>query len=276
MSLLLIKQIASPDGRLGERSALVSQPHDQPAEGDHAAAQEDFFGHFFSTPRMAQIRRRNQLLREANDAVSLIQVADDALDTTTTALGRMRLLATPALPDARQLLAERLVEQLALTEEIWSIAQRTVYAEQPLLSGRLDHKVFVVGEEPEDLIPITIDDIGGMALDLQRQIGLAVSRESLIGAQAVADSQLAFIDQMLGTVTHLRTTLDGLQSRFSDAMARLQRSTDETLQARKRISDIGIAMEISTLTRDTLRGQPTESVSVQANQQPQLTLRLLQ
>ena len=271
---LPIKHIASHDGRLSDRSSLATPTRGHATDADLSAAQEDFFGHFFSTPMMAQIRRKNQLLRDVNDAVSLIQVADDALDVTTTALCRMRRISTKT--DASQDPVERLTEQLRITEDIWTIAQETVYCGQPLLNGQVRQQSFLVGDTPEQLISITIDDVGGMALDLQRKIGNAVSREATLGKEAVTGLQLEQMGTMLERVTGMRRSLDELQTRFAEAILQLQRLAEGTENARRRIFDVGIAIETSTLTRDIIRRQGGESVAIQANQQPQLTARLLQ
>ncbi|MBF0399177.1 MAG: hypothetical protein HQL90_00245 [Magnetococcales bacterium] len=272
----LIKHISSHDGRLGERPTAAAPSRGHVSEAEPSATQEDFFGHFFSTPETAHIRKKNQSIRDANDAVSLIQVADEGLDSTTTALSRMRLFSIPVPDDTTQNSVERLTEQLGLTEEIWTIAQKTVYNNQHLLNGDVKRQLYSVGEGPENLLSITIEDIGGMALDLQQQIGAVVRRESTLGRQAVAEAQQMLIDEMLGTVVQIRTTLDGLQTRFAEAIRRLQQSSDETLRAGQRIADVAVAIELSTLTRDTIREQAEESLPIQANQQPQLSMQLLQ
>lgn len=271
---LPITHIASHDGRLGDRPSLATLSKGHGAEADLAAGQEDFFGHFFSTPMMAKIRRKNQLLRDTNDAVSLIQVADDALDVTTTALCRMRRIASHT--DAGQNPVERLTEQLGITEDIWSIAQKTTYCDQPLLNGQIRQKSFLVSDDPEESIAITIDDVGSMALCLQRAMGHAVSRESVIGREAAADLQRGHMEQMLERVAQIRSALDSLQTRFAEAILALQRATEETEIARQRILDAGIAIQTSTLTREAIRQRGEESVAIQANQHPQLTQRLLQ
>ncbi|MEO5351608.1 MAG: hypothetical protein H7835_00090 [Magnetococcus sp. XQGC-1] len=271
---LLIKHIASHDGRLGDRPGLATPTKEHAADADPSATQEDFFGHFFSTPMMAQIRRKNQLLRDANDAVSLIQVADDALDVTTTALCRMRQLSLP--PAASQDPVERLTEQLRITEDIWTIAQKTVYCGRPLLNGLVQQQTFLVSDDPEQSIAITIDDVGGMALQLQQKMGSAASREASIGREAMTTLQLEQMETMLERITGMRRALDELQTRFAEAILQLQRLTEGTENARRRIFDVGIAIETSTQTRDIIRRQGEESVAIQANQQPQLTAQLLQ
>lgn len=272
----LIKNISSHDGRFGERPSSAALTKGQATETEMSTTQEDFFGHFFSTPETAHIRKKNQSLRDANDAVSLIQVADEALDTTTSALSRIRQFADPTQTNTAQNSAERLTEQLGLTEDIWMIAQKTTFNNQILLSGDVNQQLYSMGEGPENQFSITIENIGGLALDLQQQIGAVVRQESTIGSPAVTDAQQALVDQMLGTVLQIRTTLDSLQTRFAEAITRLQRATDETLRAGQRISDIGLAIELSTLTRDTIRTQAADSLPIQANQQPQLSIQLLQ
>lgn len=272
---LPIKQITSPDGRFGERPSRFAPPKEQVAETDPSAALSEVFGRFFSTPRTASIRKKNQLLRDANDAVSLIQVADDGLDTTTTTLSHMRRLASPDQADGAHGAVDRLTEQLALTEDIWTIAQQTLFNAQPVLNGRVHQQRYAAGEGSENLVPISISDIGGMALQLQKAIGAAVNRESVMGSAEVADAQLELIDQMLGSVAEMRAALDALQTRFAEAVARLQRLTENTFEASNRISDVGIAIETSTITRNAIRQLAEQSVPVQANQEPQLTMQLL-
>ncbi|MBF0161038.1 MAG: hypothetical protein HQL88_02010 [Magnetococcales bacterium] len=273
---LPVTHVTSHDGRLSERPAPSAVARERGAEADLSAAQEDFVGRFFSSPGMAEIRKKNRWLQNANDAVALIQVADDGLDGTVAVLHRMRQITFSPHPVASQAFVDLFLEQLELTEEIWLLTQRTTYARQPLLTGQIQKKPFVVGERAEQVIPISIADVCGMALALQTEIGEAVREGDRLGSQGVVECQRAQIERMLGDVTRIRTDLDALQSRFSAVIALLQQVTDVTEGAMDRVVRGDVAAEVARLTRRMVQQQGENSVAIQANQHPRLTQQLLQ
>ncbi|MBF0184007.1 MAG: hypothetical protein HQM06_06430 [Magnetococcales bacterium] len=273
---LPIKQIASHDGRFSNRSASALPVREHVVDPDLAAAHEDFFEHFTSLPQMTEVRKKNQLLRDANDAVSLTQIADEALDSTLAALFRIRSLCQPEQAAVVRQFSERFTEQLQLTEDIWRIAQQTHYNQQPLLTGQVREQRYPAGEEAKHLLPITIDNVAQMALDLQRDLGRAVQQQAPAGELAIASAQWQRVDQDLQAVNRLRHELDGLQTRFITALAHLHRLRDATDEQTLQLSAADIAQEQADIARNAIRQQGEQSVPVQANQEAQLTMRLLQ
>ncbi|MBF0097098.1 MAG: hypothetical protein HQM04_10970 [Magnetococcales bacterium] len=273
---LLIKQVSSHDGRLGNRSNAALPSREHAADHDLPAAHDDFFGEFTALPHMTEVREKNQLLRDANDAVSLTQIADAALDSTLAALSRMRTLSQPERGSVARQLSERFLEQLKLTEDIWRIAQETRFNSQPLLTGQVKGQLYPAGTGTENLLPIHIDNLAQMALELQRDLGIVVKQQAQAGESAIASAQAARIDQDLGKVSQLRHDLDDLQTRFITALAQLRQMRDETDSLALQLSAPEIAAENAQIARDAIAQHGDEAMPIQANQETQLSMRLLQ
>ncbi|WP_130472365.1 hypothetical protein [Candidatus Magnetaquicoccus inordinatus] len=273
---LPIKQIASHDGRFSNHSSSALPHREQSADHELAVAHEDFFGHFSSLPQMTEVRKKNQLLRDANDAISLTQVADEALDATLAALFRMRSLSQPEHGSLARQFSERFTEQLKLTEDIWSIAQKTHYNQQVLLTGEVQRQLYPAGENSNQLLPITIDNVAQMALDLQQDLGKVVQQQAQAGEMAIASAHWQRIEQDLSKVNKLRQELDGLQTRFITALAHLQQLRSETDELALQLSAPEIAAENAQIARAAIAEQGDHAVPIQANQEAQLTMRLLQ
>jgi flagellin len=273
---LLIKQITSHDGRLGNRANTGLPSREHAVDHDLPAAHDDFFGQFTSLPQMTEVRDKNQLVRDANDAVSLTQIADDALDATLVALFRMRTLSQPERGAAARQLSERFLEQLQLTEDIWRLAQKTRFNNQPLLTGQVKGQLYPAGTGTENLLPIHIDDVAQMALELQRDLGIVLRQQAQAGESAIASAQTERIEQDLDKVSRLRHDLDGLQTRFITALAQLRQLRDDTDGLALQLSAPDIAAENAQIARDAIAQHGDEAVPIQANQETQLSMHLLQ
>ncbi|MBF0273519.1 MAG: flagellin, partial [Magnetococcales bacterium] len=114
------------------------------------SAKDDAAGLAISTRMTAQIRGLNQAVRNANDAISMSQVAEGALDETSNALQRIRELAVQASNDTL-VAADRMAIQKEINQllsEIDRISEHTEYNNQVLLSGGWETaKVFQVGAD---------------------------------------------------------------------------------------------------------------------------------
>ncbi|MBF0621511.1 MAG: flagellin FliC [Magnetococcales bacterium] len=232
------------------------------------SAADDAAGLSIAGKMTAQIRGTNQAIRNANDAISLVQVADGALDETESALQRMRELAVQAASDTyttsdRQDLQTELDE---LISEVARIASDTEFNDKTLLLGGINANKIQVGPDAGQTIAMTIDSASATDLGVN-----AVN----ISQQTVANTAITTLDSAIASVSDIRATLGAVQNRMESAIASLSNISENTEAARSRIMDADIATETSNLTRNAILQQAGTAVLAQANQQPQLALLLL-
>jgi flagellin len=93
---------------------------------------------------------------------------------------------------------------------------------------------------------------------------------------AGANSTIAAVDSALQTVSQFQSQLGAIQNRFTAAVGNLQSTAQNLTQSRSTIQDADFAAETANLTQAQVLEQAGISVLAQANQQPQLILKLLQ
>lgn len=231
------------------------------------SARDDAAGLQISSRLTSQINGLNQGSRNANDAISLAQTAEGALDEFTNTIQRLRTLAVQASNGSnsdqdRIALNE---EFTALENELDRIADQTSFGGVQLLNGTYSES-FQVGANANQTISITIDQSFSSTA-----IGAAGSITSFDGAQ----SRITALDSSLRLVNSARAELGASQNRFSSVI----RSNDNTAQnvsaSRSRIEDTDFAAESANLARNNVLQQAASSLLAQANQQPQIALSLL-
>ena len=231
-------------------------------------ASDDAAGMAISNRMTAQIRGLNQAVRNANDAISLSQVAEGALDETTNALQRIRELSVQSANDTNvssdRKDMQKEVDQLLA--EIQRIADDTEFNTQNLLGGSFSGRIFQVGAFSGQTISLTIDAATASALGV-----LGVS----INSQSAAASTITTIDRALDSISDIRANLGAIQNRFESVIANLSNVSENMSAARSRIQDADIADETAQMTRASILQQAGTAVLAQANQQPQLALQLL-
>ncbi|MCK2002121.1 flagellin [[Brevibacterium] frigoritolerans] len=124
-------------------------------------AGDDAAGLAISEKMRGQIRGLDQASRNSQDAISLIQTAEGALNETTDILQRMRELATQAATDTNTIndRGEIQKEINSLTSEINRIGNTTEFNTQKLLNGEKDGAAIaeVKGEYTATIADPTLD-----------------------------------------------------------------------------------------------------------------------
>ncbi|MBF0429203.1 MAG: flagellin FliC [Magnetococcales bacterium] len=235
------------------------------------SAKDDSAGLTISTRMTAQIRGINQAARNANDAISMMQVAEGALDETTNSLQRIRELTVQAANDtlvtADRTAIQKEVNQLL--SEIDRIAQQTEFNNQVLLSTGwkgANAKTFQVGADAGQIITVSVNAALATSLGVS---GITVT------TRASASMTLGKVDSALDSISDIRANLGAFQNRFEAAIANLTNVSENTSASRSRIMDADIAMETANLTRKSILQQAGTAILAQANQQPQIALQLL-
>jgi len=223
------------------------------------------------TDRMtSQIQGLNQAVRNANDAISLSQTAEGALQEVTQSLQRVRQLAVQS-QNGINTSADRLAlqkEVSALKTEISRVAQTTQFAGVDVLSGGYS-AAFLVGANAGQTISVNLSRTGGFGAS-----GLGLTNTTVQTA-AEASAAIASIDAAISTVGATRADLGALQNRFQSTIRNLSNITENVSGARSRIKDTDFATETASLTRNQIIQQASTTVLSQANQRPQSALSLL-
>lgn len=253
-------------------------------------AADDAAGLAISDSLNAKIRSMDQAKRNANDGVSLIQVAEGSMNEITNILVRLRELATQASSDTIGNLERSYTnkEYIQLVDEIDRISQSTEFNGLKLLQGAdgnngtaelVVHVGAGDGAVPNtDTINIDIDSIKVNAAEI-----LGLGRESEVGpldpggdfTREVAAEKLQTIDTALQKMAENRATLGAKQSRLGSTINNLGIQIENTSTSKSRIKDVDFAAETAAFTQNRILGQAGASVLAQANSAPELALQLL-
>ncbi len=279
MALTINNSIASINARrqLQKHTLALGKTFARLSSGKRInTSKDDAAGLAISNRMVAQIRGMNTAIRNANDGISLAQVAEGALDETTNALQRMRELAIQSANSTygsadRTNLDNEFKEMIS---EIERIATTTEFNDVLLLSGGYTAQKFHIGADANQTIAFSIAGMTIGSLGYNTTAGGSLARASITTA-TVANSALLIIDSALDQVSAVRASLGAVQSRFETVIASLSNVVENTDSARSRIQDADIAVETAELTRNTILQQAGIAILSQANQQPTIALALL-
>ncbi|KMT66331.1 flagellin [Catenovulum maritimum] len=223
------------------------------------------------TDRMTtQIQGLNMAVRNANDAISLTQTAEGAMQEITTSLQRIRQLAIQSQNGINSS-SDRLAlqkEVSALKTEISRIGATTQFAGVELLTGNYSAK-FLVGANGGQSISVNLSRTAGFGAS-----GLGVGSLT-VATEQDASAALTAIDAAISAVGSARADLGALQNRFQSTIRNLSNVVENVSAARSRIKDTDFATETASLTKNQILQQASTTVLSQANQRPQSALSLL-
>lgn len=233
----------------------------------------------------AQIRGSEVASRNANDGISLLQIADGAMSSLTQNLQRMRELAVQAKngtlgsSDRANLNTE--FEELA--GEVGRVATGTQFNGLDLFATA--NKTFSMqvgaGNATGDTLSINLTEDGtSTGDDLQTALGGTTAADIKTGfgdvtSVANATTAITTIDEKLDVITTLRSVAGAGLSRLEQTISNLQNSSANIGMARGRILDADFARETAALTRAQILQQAGSAMLVQANQLPNSVLTLL-
>ena len=263
------RNLSSTQSMLDSSMARLSSGYRITKAGDDAA------GLGISTKLEAQIRSYNQAVRNANDGVSVVQTTEAALDNTANILTRLRELAMQSASDGIGDSERAYIQTEAsqLQDEMNRIAQTTQFNGAYLLNGSsltLDFHVGVDGTTNDVISFHTMD------ATVSTLFGTSSSQTSIdLSSKIGSVSALSVIDGALAALSNDRSELGAAGNRLQDVIATIQSFTEQLSAADSRIKDVDVAEETSTMARAQILQQAGVSVLAQANQQPQLALKLL-
>jgi flagellin len=236
-------------------------------------AGDDAAGLAISENLRAQVRGLKQAARNANDGISLVQVAEGAMNELSSIMIRLRELAVQSASDTigpveRQFLN---VEYDQLISEVDRIADSTEFNGTQLLSGVGSIMDFQVGTKNNPEIDrISFDSSKADA----NSAALGVNLTS-VADKASAQNALSAIDSAITSVSAMRADFGALQNRLQTTVSNIQNAVENMSAANSRIRDTDVAEETSEMTRDHILLQAGTGVLAQANQSANVALNLL-
>ena len=232
-----------------------------------------------------------QGVRNANDAISLIQTADGALGIIDEKLTRMKELAeqaaTGTYDSTQRLMIES--EYQAMASEITRIATATDFNGIHLLDGNLSSDTHdgsgmsstgklkvhfgTANDSAEDYYYIKIGTSTASALGVGNQ---AVGTEGLtVSTQDAAQKALVAISNAVVSKDKIRASLGALQNRLENTISNLSTQTENLQAAESRISDVDVATEMTQFVRNQILTQSAVAMLSQANSMPRMAMTLI-
>jgi flagellin len=237
-------------------------------------AGDDAAGLAISEKMRGQIRGLNQAERNAQDAISLIQTAEGALNETHSILQRMRELAVQSASDTntdddRKELQKEISQ---LLEEIDRISTDTEFNTMKLLNGSYETTAltFQVGANSGQIVDINLNDMSATT-------GLHLSTTNVnLETRTGASTAIEEIDKAIINVSSERAKLGAMQNRLEHTINNLGTTSENLTASESRIRDVDMAKEMMEFTKNSILQQAATAMLAQANSQPQGVLQLLQ
>lgn len=236
-------------------------------------ASDDAAGLAISEKLKASVRGMQQAERNANDGISMIQVAEGGLQEVGNILIRMRELsvqsASDTVGDTERSFTD--LEYQNLKQEIERISQVTEFNGKKLLNGQgdtYDMQIGIHNDDFQDRIKFDTaalnSSIGNLGVD-----GITVS------SKESAQESLATLDEAIQKVSGQRAELGAKQNRLSSTVSNLQVSSENLSAANSRIRDTDYAAETAKNTKLNILTNAGSSVLAQSNAQGQAALKLI-
>ncbi|MCB0356136.1 MAG: flagellin FliC [Bdellovibrionales bacterium] len=236
-------------------------------------AADDAAGLSISETLKSTIRGYQQAQRNANDGMSMVQVAEGGLGEISNILTRLRELAVQSASDTvgndeREFINKEVIQ---LKDEVQRIAESTRFGSRNLLDGS--------GAEYEFQIDVHNDDFKDrIAFDasLQQATLSSLSIEDLsFDIKESAQDSLEVIDEAQKQVNGYRANLGAIQNRLISTSENLGVAIENFSAANSRIRDTDVAKSSAEVTRNNILLNASVGVLTQANQSPAAALKLL-
>jgi len=276
MGMRISTNVASINAQrnLGISQMNLQNNYSQLASGSRInKSADDAAGLAISEGLKAQIRSARQANRNANDGISMVQVAEGGLNEIGNMVVRLRELgiqaASDTIGDRERGFVNKEVQQLK--NEIQRIADVTTWGTTKLLDGTtptFDFQVGLFNNSFEDRISYkgsdsqaTLDHLGLAGVDYSTKEG--------------AQTALAMLDESQTRINDSRANLGALQNRLQSTVNNLQISEENLSAANSRIRDTDVAYSTAELARNNVMLQTATATLAQANGTSNLALKLL-
>ncbi len=232
------------------------------------SAADDAAGSAISARITSQLDGFDAAVRNANDSISAIQVADGALNSLNDNISRIQELALQAgngaLNDQDREALQREADQLI--DESSRLLENTNFNGKPLLSNAddLDTQLDQSGE--------TITLSGNNLKEAFENLGF---KDINLRSQASANEALETLGDAQELVTSRASELGAVSNRIESTVQNIASEKVNAAEARSRISDTDFAKASTDLAANLVRNQAQIAVQAQANGQQNAILQLL-
>ena len=255
--------------QLGITTALQAKSSEKLSSGYKInRAADDAAGLTISEKMRSQVRGLNRASANAQDGISLIQVAEGALNETHSILQRMNELAVQAANDTNTEEDREAIqkENDALKDEIDRIHSTTTFNTQNLLDETFQGKKLHIGAQADHNIEINIGKMDAATLEVD-----SLDLKTQDGANAAITS----VASAIKAVSSQRSDLGALQNRLEHTVLNLDNVAENTQAAESRIRDTNVPQEMVNFSKNNILAQAGQAMLAQANQSTQGVLSLL-
>jgi len=235
------------------------------------SARDDAAGLGVATNLESRVSGLNQAVRNTNDGISMVQIAEGAMAEVTSILQRMRDLAVQAANSSVGSTERGFLdnEKDQLVAALDSALSQANFNGTALITGASVSLTFQVGADETDQLTFQINTMTSGSLTVA---GTGADMTTI----AEASQAIVNIDNALNAVALARASLGAVQSQLESTVRNLSNVAENTAAAAGRIMDTDYAAETANLTKAQILQQAATSVLAQANAQPQNILSLLQ
>ena len=245
------------------------------------SAADDAAGLSISQKMLAQVNGLNKASDNCQDAISMVQTGEGALNETQSILQRMRELATQAANDTNVSVDRSSIqdEMKQLSDEISRIGSQTQFNTQNILNGGSSVSentgattvTFQVGANCGQSIQVTFSSMNATTLGVSFGAG-SIS----VGGYTEATATIKTVNDAIESVSKERSKYGAVQNRLEHTVNNLTNASQNLTEAKSRITDVDMAKEMMTYSTSNILQQAAQSMLAQANQQPSQVLQLLQ
>lgn len=269
--------------RLGLATDALGRTFEKLSSGQRInRASDDAAGLAIADSLRADQRVATVAIRNANDGISTIAIADSALGQIGTVLSRLAELAEQSANGVFSTTQRSALQNefTALASEIERIAVTTEFNGVKLISGGAT-LTLQVGFNSASTSQISFNGVQGTLQSLGLAgTGVSSLTYSVNGAtielgQSASRAALDAVNTAISSLAATRGVLGAVESRLNVAITNLTVARENFAAAESRIRDVDVASEAAELTRLTILQQAGAAVLAQANQQPSLALSLL-
>jgi len=285
MAITIGSNIASLQAqrRLATASDALGSTYEKLSSGQRInKASDDAAGLAIADSLRASQRVASVAIRNANDGISTIGIADSALSEIGNVLSRLAELSEQSANGVFSTTQRSALQNefTALGSEIERIAVTTEFNGVKLLSGNAS-VLLQVGFSSASTSQISYTGVQGTlaALGLAgantSSLSFSINGITTTEGQSASRNALDAVNSAIGSLASTRGVLGAAESRLRVAINNLSVARENFAAAESRIRDVDVASEAAELTRLGILQQAGAAVLAQANQQPGLALSLL-
>jgi len=242
------------------------------------SAMDDAAGLTIAHTLDSKITSLSQAVRNANDGIAMLNLAEGAMDEISSMLTRMKELATQSINGTYQSSNDRSnmnLEYQQLADEITRIATQTVFNGISLMATSGSVK-FQLGDSSSDTITVSLSGMKATSLGIDSNVTAGVTNTSTgIETATKAGTALSAIDTAITSVDTYRAKFGAAANRMEHAASNLMSRVEHQSAARSRIQDADYAVESANLARAQVLQQAGTAMLAQANASSQNILSLL-